>query len=98
MIPVTCGKCLGVVFYSIQFSLSQGVDEVQKQQWVQKGMNIGEEVSKTAKGAAEKISKQGEEFTKSRAYQTVSEVRNGLKEVELRSKITSRKLFNFCSP
>lgn len=89
---------IGCIFYSIQFSLSQGVDEVQKQQWVQKGMNIGEEVSKTAKGAAEKISKQGEEFTKSRAYQTVSEVRNGLKENWTKVEDYFKKLFNFCSP
>ncbi|PIK43701.1 putative mitochondrial import inner membrane translocase subunit TIM44 [Apostichopus japonicus] len=64
----------------IKDKVQQGVDEVQKQQWVQKGMNIGEEVSKTAKGAAEKISKQGEEFTKSRAYQTVSESVKAVKQ------------------
>lgn len=60
--------------------VQQGVDEVQKQEWVKKGMNIGEEVSKSAKGAAERISKQGEEFTKSRAYQTVSESVKAVKQ------------------
>lgn len=52
----------------------QGMDEVQQQEWVKKGMHIGEDISKTAKGAAERISKQGEELTKTRAYQTVSQV------------------------
>lgn len=64
----------------IKEKVQQGMDEVQQQEWVKKGINIGEEVSKTAKGAAERISKQGEELTKSRAYQTVSQGVKAVKE------------------
>ena len=37
-----------------------------------------EDFTKTAKGAAEKVSKQGEELTKTAAYKTISEVRMDL--------------------
>ncbi|XP_071795156.1 mitochondrial import inner membrane translocase subunit TIM44-like [Asterias amurensis] len=57
----------------IKEKVQKGVEDVQKQEWAKKAGTMTEDFTKTAKGAAEKVSKQGEELTKTAAYKTISE-------------------------
>lgn len=66
--------------------VSKGMEEAQKQEWVKKGID---DLSKTAKGAAEKVSKSGEEISKSTAFKTISEGVKAVKE-EIDESTTSR--------
>ncbi|XP_038078665.1 mitochondrial import inner membrane translocase subunit TIM44-like [Patiria miniata] len=63
----------------IKDKVQKGVEDVQKQEWAKKAGSITEDITKTAKGAAEKVSKQGEELTKTAAYKTISD---GVKAVK----------------
>eukprot|EP00057_Strongylocentrotus_purpuratus_P015772 XP_011670246.1 PREDICTED: mitochondrial import inner membrane translocase subunit TIM44 [Strongylocentrotus purpuratus] len=73
-------------FDDIKDKVSKGVEEAQKQEWVKKGMD---DLSKTAKGAAERVSKSGEDISKSAAFKTISESVKAVKE-EIDESTTSR--------
>jgi len=59
---------------SIKSKISKGIEEAQKTQIGKKGLEMTEEFSKQAKSAAEAIAKQSEQFSKSDAFKTVSQV------------------------
>ncbi|XP_022096243.1 mitochondrial import inner membrane translocase subunit TIM44-like [Acanthaster planci] len=64
----------------IKDKVQKGVEDVQKQEWAKKAGSITEDISKTAKGAAEKVSRQGEELTKTAAYRTISDSVKAVKQ------------------
>ncbi|XP_072038204.1 mitochondrial import inner membrane translocase subunit TIM44-like [Amphiura filiformis] len=63
----------------IKDKVSKSTEDLQKQEWVKKTGDITREFGKTAKSAAEKVSKSGEEIAKSQAFKTVSK---GVKAVK----------------
>ncbi|XP_072166668.1 mitochondrial import inner membrane translocase subunit TIM44-like [Diadema setosum] len=66
--------------------VSKGMEEAQKQEWVKKGLD---DISKSAKGAAERVSKSGEEISRTAAFKTITEGVKAVKE-EIDESTTSR--------
>ncbi|XP_074650553.1 mitochondrial import inner membrane translocase subunit TIM44-like [Tubulanus polymorphus] len=60
--------------------LSEQLEEVQKSEFAKKGLEIGQDLGKTATKAAESIGKTGERITQSGAFKTVSDGVKGIKE------------------
>ncbi|XP_077988922.1 mitochondrial import inner membrane translocase subunit TIM44-like [Glandiceps talaboti] len=67
----------------------EGYEEVKKSEWAKKGFDIGEEVAKSAKDAAESVSKQSEQFGKTSAFKTISESVKSVKQ-EIDDATTAR--------
>lgn len=55
--------------------LRQKTEEIEKTEYAKKGKRIAEDFSKTAGKTAESIYKQGESISKTKVFQSVSEVR-----------------------
>ncbi|XP_002740467.1 mitochondrial import inner membrane translocase subunit TIM44-like [Saccoglossus kowalevskii] len=69
--------------------VSEQLEEVRKSDWAKKGMNITEDLGKTAKDAAESVGKQGEQIGKSSAFKAFSQSVKSVKE-ELDEATTAR--------
>lgn len=60
--------------------LQEVVDEASKSELGKKAGQIGEEISKTAKGAAETISEKGQAIGKTGAFQTISQTAEAVRK------------------
>lgn len=58
--------------------LLKTLNEAEKTEFAKKGKEFSDELSKTARQAAKKISEQGEQLSQTKVYRTVSEVGYGL--------------------
>ncbi|XP_033108796.1 mitochondrial import inner membrane translocase subunit TIM44-like [Anneissia japonica] len=73
------GEMLRKTYSEIKDKVGQSVEEMQKQEWVKKGIDTADGISKTAKGAAQRVTKSGEDLVKSKTFQSISE---GVKAVK----------------